>query len=351
MMTFLDTTNVVGFPGLGLGPYTIDRVAIHNLFGLGIDIYWYAIIITCGLILAVLFGLTQAKFHGLKTDNIIDVCLFGIPAALIGARLYYVLFALDEFHSFADVINFRNGGLAIYGGIIAAFITGLIYCKVKKVNMLALYDLGGLGFFIGQMIGRWGNFINAEAYGATTTAPWGMTINGRGPYHPTFFYESFANLIGFIAIFIFFRKFQKKKGETFALYFTYYGIIRAIIEGFRLDSLYFFNLRISQILGIVFAVCGLTFFILLRVGVIDKLVQKFSKKKKEKDEEYEEVYKPLVDTIPKSFEASDEDVQRSLEEFKKYQQLSENKEVDKEVSDKEVTETQEEPEDNKNSAE
>jgi len=111
--------------------------------------------------------------------------------------------------------------LAIYGGIIGGFLGGIIYTRVKKINMLALFDLGAFGFLIGQTIGRWGNFFNAEAYGYITDLPWGMTINGKGPFHPTFLYESALNIVGFIALFIYFRAAKKRKnGEIFFLYFT-----------------------------------------------------------------------------------------------------------------------------------
>jgi len=307
-------SNIISFDGIGLGPFNIDRVAVANLFNLGIDIYWYAIIITSGLVLAILFAMSQAKKVGLKSDNVIDVALIGVPLAIVGARLYYILFKLEDFNSFYDIINIRNGGLAIYGGIIGGFLGGIIYTRVKKINMLALFDLGAFGFLIGQTIGRWGNFFNAEAYGYITDLPWGMTINGKGPFHPTFLYESALNIVGFIALFIYFRAAKKRKnGEIFFLYFIWYGIVRAFVEGFRQDSLYLFNIRVSQLLSIILAVGGIIFFILLKVGLIDRWAEEYTSKKKAEEESYQEIYKPLLESLPQNYEADDETVQRSLE--------------------------------------
>ncbi len=307
-------SNVISFDGLGIGPFTIDRVAIPNLFNLGIDIYWYAIIITSGLLLAVLFAMLQAKRVGLSSDNIIDVALIGVPLAIVGARLYYVIFATNEFNSFYDIINIRNGGLAIYGGVIGGFLGGIIYSRVKKINMLALFDLGAFGFLIGQSIGRWGNFFNAEAYGYITDLPWGMTINGRGPFHPTFFYESSLNILGFIILFLYFSFAKKRKnGEIFFLYLAWYGCIRTVVEGLRQDSLYLFNIRVSQLLSVILAIFGILMFVLLKVGILNKWAEEYTEKKRKKEDEYQEVYKPLLNSMPQNYEADEETLQRSLE--------------------------------------
>ena len=306
-MTATATTNIIEFPGLGLYDIRVDRIAIHDLFGLGLDIYWYAIIITLGMIAAIAFCMWRAKDFGVKSDNIVDVALWSVPFGLIGARVYYVLMKLDSFESFWDMINFRNGGLAIYGGIIAGFITGLIYCRIKKLNVLAMFDCASFGFFIGQAVGRWGNFINGEAYGSATTLPWGMTIQRYyldsstsevllserivGPVHPTFLYESLWNIIGLlIAVFII-RKFKKEYGECFFFYMGWYGLGRAFIEGLRADSLYIFGaVRISQLLGIIFFVLSLVCFILIRAGVWRRFTDRLEEKKRAKEGYYAPVF-------------------------------------------------------------
>jgi len=301
------TTNIIEFPNLGLYDLRIDRVAISDLFGTGLDIYWYAIIITLGMVLALSFCMWRAKDFGLKSDNVIDVALWAVPFGLIGARVYYVLMKLDTFESFWEMINFRNGGLAIYGGIIAGFLTGLIFCHIKKINILAMFDCASFGFFIGQAIGRWGNFVNGEAYGSNTTLPWGMTIQRYyldsktnevvlsdyivGPAHPTFLYESLWNIIGLlIAVFII-RKLKREHGECFFFYMGWYGLGRAFIEGLRTDSLMIFDLiRVSQLLGIVFFVVSVACFVLIRLGVWRRFWEKQEEKKRIKEGYYSPVF-------------------------------------------------------------
>ncbi|MBE6895918.1 MAG: prolipoprotein diacylglyceryl transferase [Ruminococcaceae bacterium] len=301
------TTNIIEFPKLGIFDFRIDRVAINNLFGTELDIYWYAIIITFGMILALSFCMWRAKDFGLKSDNVIDVALWAVPFGLIGARVYYVLMRLDTFESFWDMINFRNGGLAIYGGIIAGFITGLVFCKIKKINVLAMFDCASFGFFIGQAVGRWGNFVNGEAYGSNTDLPWGMTIQRYyldsktnavtlsdyivGPAHPTFLYESLWNILGLIIAIFIIRKLKKEHGECFFFYMGWYGLGRAFIEGLRTDSLKIFDvIRISQLLGIVFFVVSVVCFVLIRIGVWRRFCDKFEEKKRIKEGYYAPVF-------------------------------------------------------------
>lgn len=283
--------NMVGFEGIGISPFLLDRVA----FSIGdFDIYWYALIIAFGLSLAVGFALWQVRKFDLNADNILDVLLWGLPIGVICARAYYVIFRWEYYDSFSEMINFRDGGLAIYGGVIGAFLVGFIYCKIKKVNMLALFDLASLGFLIGQSVGRWGNFVNAEAYGDFTDLPWGMTINGYGPYHPTFLYESLWNLIGFILLFLYARKLLKNHGEVFFLYLSWYGFGRFFIEGLRTDSLYLGDFRVSQLLAALLFVVGVACFILSRSGAF----LKWGKKSKamiedKKQKKYQPVYTML----------------------------------------------------------
>lgn len=319
--------NMIGFEGIGISPFLVDRIA----FSIGnFDIYWYAILITLGLVLAVAFCMWQARRFDLTVDNILDILLWGLPIAVICARAYYVLFKLDSYDSFAEMVNIRDGGLAIYGGIIGAFVTGFIYCRIKKVNMLALFDLGALGFLIGQTVGRWGNFINAEAHGGLTELPWGMTINGYGPYHPTFFYESLWNSLGFVLLFLFAKKWMKHHGEVFFLYLSWYGLGRSFIEGLRTDSLYLGDIRISQLLAAVFFVLGITLFILSRKGFIVRLQEKIIDNSVKKQQKYKPVYTPLFENANETlgegspaeqlsegdFEEADADISREMEEEK-----------------------------------
>ncbi len=250
----------IAFPGLGIGEFQVNSEAFRIF---GVSIAWYAIFITFGMICAVAYTIYRAKQIGIPYDEIIDFAIFVIPFGVIGARLYYVLTTLGEYDysSFAKWFDIRGGGLAIYGGIIAGTLTVFLVCRFKKMSFLAFGDCVIPGVIIAQSIGRWGNFMNGEAYGNATEIFCRMWLDnckdGPGFYHPTFLYESLWNLIGFIAINIFYKR-KRYDGEIILLMFGWYGLGRAWIEGLRTDSLYIpgTSLRISQVLAIaIFIVC------------------------------------------------------------------------------------------------
>lgn len=261
--------NTVSFPGLGL-EFELNRVAV-SLFGH--NIYWYGVIIAAGFLLAVAFGLWKAPRFGLDPDAIVDAIFYVVPSAIIGARLYYVIFNpavcfdADGSFSLLRMIAFWDGGLAIYGGVIATVISALLFCKVRKVDFWSGMDITCYGLLIGQLIGRWGNFVNVEAYGGETDLPWRMgieTAQGYWEVHPTFLYESLWNLLGFFLLLLVLGKgLRKFDGMLFLLYLAWYGFGRGLIEGLRTDSLYFFDtgLRVSQLLG--FASCVLALLLLV----------------------------------------------------------------------------------------
>lgn len=270
-------THTVTFPGLGL-EFTINRVAF-SIFGH--NIYWYGIIIAAGFLLAVAYCYRKAAFFGVDKEKLVDMLFFAVPLSIIGARIYYVLFYLDLYRrsdgtlDWAAMLRIWDGGIAIYGAVIAGIITVIVYCRVRKQPVWCYMDVGCYGLLIGQLIGRWGNFMNVEAYGGETTLPWRMgievVVNGVTKYmevHPTFLYESLWNLAGFLLL-ILVAKWRKCDGQIFLLYIIWYGVGRSMIEGLRTDSLYFFGLtffgapiRTSQMLGIVSAVAA---FIILMV--------------------------------------------------------------------------------------
>jgi len=246
---------LVAFPELGL------NFNINSSINMGIlEIRWYALFIVTGMILAVLFSIWEGKRIGVSSDTVLDVALISIPSAIVGARLYYVIFSLDSYDSFWDIFKIWEGGLAIYGGVIAGVAAGVLYLHKKKLCVGKVADLAGMGFLIGQAIGRWGNFMNGEAYGGPTNLPWGMMIEYEttAPVHPTFLYESLWNVIGFIILFLY-RKHKKFDGEIFLLYVVWYGIGRAWIEGLRSDSLYLWStdIRVSQLLAFVAVIGGI----------------------------------------------------------------------------------------------
>lgn len=199
-------------------------------------IYWYALIILTGFILGFFFVFRDCEKRGLKRDHLWDIALYGLVFGIIGARIYYVLFSLNEFTSFLDIFKIWNGGLAIYGGIIAGTITAFIYCKIVHISPLNTFDVCSPALFIGQATGRWGNFVNAEVYGRITKLPWGMTVNGYGPVHPLFLYESLWNILGLI-ILIIFRNKKRADGQVFSFYVFWYSLGRLFLEGLR-DSEY-----------------------------------------------------------------------------------------------------------------
>ena len=249
----------VGFPNLGLY-LNINPIA----FSIGsINIYWYGIIIAFAIIL----GLVVAKMidgrYGIRYDNVEEFILWTVPIGVICARLYYVAFSWKSYESdWLSIFKIWEGGLAIYGGIIGAFITGLVYCKVKKISFLDLIDYVVPLLALGQAIGRWGNFVNREAYGVETDGFFRMEILKKaGEYisvHPTFLYESVGLIFIFAILMLTKRRFS---GEKTALYFFMYGVLRSFIEWLRVDSLMLFNVKISMVLSIVFAVVALGFII------------------------------------------------------------------------------------------
>ena len=257
----------ITFPNLGIS-VNPSRVAFTVL---GKDIYWYGIIIAVGFLLAVIYAILRAPSFGLTEDNILDMLFVAVPLAIVCARLYYCIFYWDLYRDNPIAILYVwEGGLAIYGGVIGAVIGVAIFCRVKKLPIGPLLDVGGLGLLIGQMIGRWGNFMNREAHGAITDSFFKMGIADAAGnvtyYQPTFLYESVWNLVGFVALH-FYSKRRKFDGEVFLLYLAWYGLGRAWIEGLRTDSLYLFNtgIRVSQLLAALSCVAAIAVLVYVRV--------------------------------------------------------------------------------------
>jgi len=278
----------ISFPGLGIEPFHIDRMV--TIPGLNIEIAWYGILITCGMILAMLWGIYMGKFEGVSSDDIIDLAFVAIVCGVIGARLYYVIFTWNEFNyvvtggtffknlwgTLYNIIAIWNGGLGIYGGVIFGALGAIGYAKLKRKPPLKIFDILAPSVLIGQIIGRWGNFINIEAFGGETTLPWRMGIhysfNGALPesgawayekfVHPTFLYESLWNLVALIFIMLTFKK-KKFNGQVLCIYMIWYGFGRMLIEGLRTDSLMLGPIRISQLVGLLSCVAGVILFIFL----------------------------------------------------------------------------------------
>lgn len=272
MVDKITDLNEIQFPKLGW-TFRIDPTA----FKIGsLEVQWYGLIITLGLILAFIYCFPKMKRFGLDSDRTIDAVLGGIIGGLVGARLYYVIFNWDQYkNDLKSIFNTREGGLAIYGGIIGALAVGLLICKIRKVKMLPMLDITCIGFLIGQGVGRWGNFVNQEAFGGKTDSFLGMTggriqeyifensaslggsltAEGSGimnlelyPVHPCFLYESVWCLLGFVLL-AFWSKRRKYDGQLLLMYMAWYGAERFFVEGLRSDSLYIGSIRVSQALS------------------------------------------------------------------------------------------------------
>ena len=292
----------VTFPGLGISgkvsPYAF-KIGNH-------EFAWYGIIIAAAFLLAFFYAVKSCKRFHVDDDRFIDTVIVGIIAGVVGARLYYVLFDASSQYvkDPVSILYIWNGGLAIYGGIIGGLLGGALMAKHRKLSVPAVLDLASLGFLIGQCIGRWGNFVNQEAFGTATNLPWRMSseatmsVSTTG-VHPCFLYESLWCLLGFILLHIFSRKFRRYDGQVFLLYSVWYGVGRFFIEGLRTDSLLtpYLPLRISQIVAAAAVIAGVVLLIVFRnrtvltgcgsakIMELNSIVDEVAEKKKKKKEE------------------------------------------------------------------
>lgn len=276
----------ISFPNLGIDIYNLPKT--FSLFGF--EVAFYGLIIGLGILAGMAIAFREAKITGQNADDYLDLALFGVIFAIIGARLYYVIFQWDNYKdNLLEILNLRKGGLAIYGGVIAAIITCYVVARVKKLKFLQMADTGCIGVLLGQIIGRWGNFFNREAYGGNTDGLFAMKINlddatiNSVPLQdgievfteagcryiqvqPTFLYESFCNLC-LLGIIMLFRKKKKYHGEVFLWYMCGYGAIRAIIEGFRSDQLQIgeTGIAVSQLLGAAIAIISGIIIVYMRI--------------------------------------------------------------------------------------
>lgn len=277
-------TGDIAFPNLGI--YLSDVPKSFSIFGF--QIAFYGLIIGIGVLAGILMAAHMAKVTGQNPDDYWDFAIYAVIFSIIGARIYYVIFAWDFYREdLRGIFNLRNGGLAIYGGVIAAFITLFVYCRIKKKNPLLIGDTCMPGLILGQAIGRWGNFMNREVFGEYYDGLFSMqlpvaavrardisdNIAGHIPeganyinVHPTFLYESVWNLLVLAAL-LFFRKHKKFDGELCLLYLGGYGLGRFVIEGIRTDTLFIpgTTIPVSQVLAILMVVFAVSMDAAVRV--------------------------------------------------------------------------------------
>jgi len=377
----------VTFNGLENVAFEFSPVAFTAF---GKEIYWYGVVITIGIILSAIYAFWRAKKLGIRLDDMYDYAIFIIIFGVIGARAFYVLTTLKtmQYKTFLDVIAIWNGGLAIYGGLIAGVLVVIIVSKVKKIKILRVLDAIAPSVMIGQALGRWGNYFNQEAFGCNTTLPWGMksyvvqstgtgrtiegtveyltsnkasieaqgmTVDPQGFVHPTFLYECIWNIIGFILINILFKK-RKFNGQMFLMYITWYGLGRAFIEMLRTDSLYLPGtpIRISMLIGFLCFAGGIAAMIVLGVRAKknpeevtegayygkasyknEPEVKKSRKKNKAEEEKTEEEEE---ETDEDGEEETEEETEENPEETPA-EELKEEEEASEEAEVVEVTET------------
>ncbi len=254
--------------------FTINPVAFKLPIGNGWSIYWYGIIIALGFLAAIIYGYIMAKKVDINIDRMLDVVLVTTPVAILCARAYYVIFDGVKLDSIGDFFGFSDGtgfsGLAIYGGVIGAFGCGALMCKLRKINILDMFDLAAVGFILAQGIGRWGNFFNQEAYGTFTGSSWwGMTsdriqseMGSSQLVHPCFLYEFVWCIIGFFVLNYIIRH-RKFKGQVVLSYCIWYGFMRGFLELIRTDSLMLGSIRISSLLSFVICIAGIIAYVLI----------------------------------------------------------------------------------------
>ena len=262
---------VISFPMFGEN-FRLDPPSYISIGGF--HIYFYGIIIACGLLLAILYASRTSRRFGMSMDVVYDYLIWAVITAVICARLYYCLTYTDAdgvhtyLHDPVSILHIRDGGLAIYGGVIGAILALFVRSRMRKERVWPALDIMSLGLLIGQCVGRWGNFFNREAYGYETDVfcRMGLTLNGSTIYvHPTFLYESLWNFLGFLVLHFHSKKYRTYQGQYFWLYLIWYGFGRFFIESIRADSLWLVPgvIRISQLLA------GVTFLLALAVSIVN----------------------------------------------------------------------------------
>lgn len=227
----------------------------------GIEVMWYGILISLAVIIGTVLALRETKRQGVDENDFIDLLLYAIPIAIVGARLYYVIFNWNYYKDdLVQILNFRGGGLAIHGALISAVIVAVIFTRKRHIDFWKMADIAAPSIVLGQAIGRWGNYINQEAYGTPTDLPWGIMVNGV-KVHPTFLYESIGDFSIFLFLLWYRRNREKVSGEVFLIYIMLYSLVRFFVEGLRTDSLMLGPIRVAQLVSVLGIVLSLYYLL------------------------------------------------------------------------------------------
>lgn len=314
----------VQFPGLG-----IDVKVYQDVFTLfGHPVRWYGLLIATGFLLAFIYAMVSCKKLRINQDKLIDAVIVGAICGVVGARLYYVLFFPGDQYikNPISALYIWEGGLGIYGGLFGGLLGGALMAKHRKLSVFAVLDIAVIGFLIGQAIGRWGNFVNQEAYGVATDLPWRMVSEGTSgiAVHPCFLYESLWCALGVLVLHIFSRKFRRYDGQVFLVYLIWYGVERFFVEGLRTDSLVtpIMTLRVSQVVAVLTVAVAVALLVVFRnrtvlTGIGSKKVMELNglfetdtevEEEKEDEEEYHslaEDFTPVSDEEPTTDDVED----------------------------------------------
>lgn len=319
------------FKKLGIPKTDLNNVLLSEPFGWNIEIGWSMILFLFAVIIGLLFAYFHLRKDCKKKVDFPDYALSCLFSGLIGSRLAYILFSGggSDIRSLLDFFNPLVGGLSYGGGIFVALIAGFICCRIKKLDALRFFDVSAVALFLSSIFGYVSDFLNGGGIGRFSSGLlWGITVNGKGPFHPLFLYHFLAAGFGFILLFIYEKFFRTHSGETFAFAAVIYGVANAVIVNYENEPLFWLGINIPFSLSLLTAISGLVLFLLLKFGFISAFQEKKAEKIEEKQTQYHEIYKPLLEGTPQNYIADKETIEESLLSAGEKNALAESKEIE-----------------------
>lgn len=312
----------------------IKNVLISEPFGWKIEIGWNLLLLFFALLAGLCYGYFLLKKQGGKKIDFFDYILSSLFAGLVGARLGYIIFSGGHsgIHSFLDVLNPFSEGLSLSCGLVAAFFAGFLCCRVKKLSVLPFFDATVLALCPSLLLGYFSDFFSGGGIGTFSAGLlWGVTIDGRGPFHPLFLYHILFSAVSFLLLFLYHKIFQKRDGETFSLAIVLFFAAKAVTINFETDVFFFFGLNLPFILSLIAAAFGLILFFLIRFGFLAAFREKKEEKKQKKQPAYQNIYKPLLDDIPQTYIADQKTIADSLRFSETKELLTDNQKTEKKL--------------------